>query len=83
MADRKGIESVIKNFLEELGDDIVGRRVKKYIVDELESGRYLSDIIKDNYVKNRISDERAKEIITNSEVIKAVEDNLRMSLKGE
>lgn len=83
MTAKKKTQGIIEGFFSELGNDIAGQRVRKYIVDELESGRYLSDIIKDSYVRNRVSDERAKEIVANPDVIRAVEDSLKISLKGE
>lgn len=73
----------INDFMAELNGDIAGERVKKYIIEELALGRNLSDILTDPYVKNRISDGRIDELIANSDIINAVEENLKSSLKGE
>lgn len=75
--------NTIASFLAEFSGDLAGERVKKYIIEELDLGRNLSEILRDPYIKNRISDEKIEELIANSEIINAVEENLKASLKGE
>ncbi len=70
------LKKIINELLSELSLDIVEERVVNYIVRELRNGRRLSSILKDPYVKNRLSEERVKKVIENSEVISAVEEKI-------
>lgn len=72
MAERK-LKEILKNFIEELNYDVVEERIINYIIRELHAGRSLKGILKDNYIKNRISQEQLDHILENPEIIEAVE----------
>lgn len=79
----KNHHGIVSEFLASLSGDVAGLRVKKYIIEELEIGRSLNEILKDPYVKNRISESKADELIANSDIINAVKESLKASLEGE
>ncbi|MDI6891628.1 MAG: hypothetical protein QMD08_01315 [Actinomycetota bacterium] len=68
---------IVRKFLEDLSTDVVEERVVNYIIRELHLGRSLSTILKDPYVRNRIDEERLGHILGNSEIIGAVEEELK------
>ncbi|MDP3012989.1 MAG: hypothetical protein Q8M92_02020 [Candidatus Subteraquimicrobiales bacterium] len=75
MPDSK-IRQVVQKFLEELSEDIVEERVVAYVIKELHLGRRLPQILKDPYVRNRMSEERVVKVLENPEIISAVEEEL-------
>lgn len=77
------LQKVIKQFFDDLSEDIAGERVLKYIIREIDLGRLLSDILRDPYVKNRLSEEKVEQIISRPEIIQAVEEKIEKSFKGE
>jgi hypothetical protein len=85
MEDRpkSAFKRLIDQLVKDLSQDIAGQRVLKYIVKELHKKRDLPDILNDSYVKNRISDERADELIADPEIIQAVEEGLKLTFKEE
>jgi len=54
-----------------------------YIVREVHMGRKLSAVIQDPYVKNRVNEERLGQILENTEIIEAVEEELNEAFKGK
>lgn len=78
---KSAFKRLVDQLVNDLSEDIAGERVLKYIVKELHKSRDLSSILKDPYVKNRISDERAEELISSPEIISAVEEGLKAVFK--
>lgn len=78
---KSAFKRLVDQLVSDLSEDIAGERVLKYIVKELHKKRDLSDILKDPYVKNRISDERAEELVSSPEIISAVEEGLKAAFK--
>ncbi len=70
------LRKIITDFFEELSLSLVEERVINYIIRELHSGRRLSSILKDPYIKNRISEERISHILENKKLIEAVEEEI-------
>ncbi len=69
----KKVKDLLKKFIEELSQDVSEERVLNYIIRELHLGRSLKSIIQDNYIKNRVNEEKLAHILENPEVIDAVE----------
>ncbi len=76
-----GLRKIIKEMLEDAGQDVIEVRVINYVVRELHLGRRLSAILQDPYIKNRIEEERLAHILESTEVIQAVEDELNKAFK--
>ena len=74
---------IIREFLEEMGSDVVEERVINYIIRELHVNRKLRDILQDPYVKNRLTEEKIERVVENKEVIQAVEKELTEAFKKE
>ena len=74
------INDRIKKFIDEMAVDPIEERVVEYVVREVHQGRRLMEVIEDPYVRNRLSDEKRAEILENSEVIDALEQEIRSSM---
>ena len=74
--------SIINKFFEEMRFDVTDERVMNYIVREVHLGRKLSEVIQDNYIKNRVGEERLGQILEHKEVIEAVETELTRAFKA-
>jgi hypothetical protein len=70
----------IKNFFSEMATDPVEERVVEYVVREVRNGRRLMEVIDDPYVRNRLNDEKRSEILDNSEIVEALEQEIRASM---
>ncbi len=81
MADERGIAKVIKKFLDEASIDVLEERVIAYIVRELHNGRKIAAILNDPYVRNRVNEDRLNEILENSEILEAVQEELNKAFK--
>jgi len=76
-----GLRKIIKEMLEDAGQDVIEVRVINYVVRELHMGRRLSAILQDPYIKNRIEEERLAHILESTEVIQAVEEEINKAFK--
>jgi len=74
------INDRIKQFFDEMAVDVIEERVVEYVVREVHQGRRLMEVIDDPYVRNRLSDEKRAEILENSEIIDALEQEIRASM---
>lgn len=70
----------IKNFFSEMASDPVEERVVEYVVREVRNGRRLMEVIEDPYVRNRLSDDKRAEVLDNSEIVEALELEIRASM---
>jgi len=74
------INDRIKQFFDEMAVDVIEERVVEYVVREVHQGRRLMEVIDDPYVRNRLSDEKRADILENSEIIDALEQEIRASM---
>jgi hypothetical protein len=51
-------------------------RMATYVIREHDRGRPLSEILEDNYVKNRCSGEQIKRLLDRPEIIRAIGDDV-------
>ncbi len=77
------INDRIKQFIDDMASDVVEDRVVEYVVREVHNGRRLMDVIDDPYVRNRLSDDRRSAVLENSEIIEALEKEIRASMRTD
>ncbi|PKQ17279.1 MAG: hypothetical protein CVT67_00250 [Actinobacteria bacterium HGW-Actinobacteria-7] len=70
----------IKLFFDEMATDVVEERVIEYVVREVHNGRRLMEVIDDPYVRNRLSEDKLAKVLENSEIIEALEQEIRSSM---
>jgi hypothetical protein len=51
-------------------------RISQYVIREHHRGRPLSEILEDNYVKNRCTDEQIQRLLDRPEIVQAIGDDL-------
>jgi hypothetical protein len=66
----------IRKFLDELSIDELGDRAVEYVVREVGNGRKLEDVLRDPYVRNRLSEEKLQKVLATPEVIDAIERSI-------
>ena len=71
----------VKAFLDELATDEAEERVLEYTIREVNSGRRLSEVLKDPFVRNRLSAERVDHVLENPEVLAALEEQISASFE--
>ena len=71
----------LKAFLDELATDEAEERVLEYTIREVNSGRRLSEVLKDPFVRNRLSAERVDHVLENPEVLAALEEQISASFE--
>ncbi len=76
------INERLKQFLEDLTADPVEERVVEYVIREVHNGRTLMEVIADPYVRNRLSDEKREELLQNTEVIEALEQEIQTAFQA-
>jgi hypothetical protein len=67
---------MLQEFMDELAHDVVEERVVEYAVREVRGGRKLAEVLKDPYVKNRLSDDKLARILENPELVSVVEEQI-------
>jgi hypothetical protein len=75
------INDRMKRFFQDLAADPVEERVVEYVIREVHNGRRLMDVIDDPYVKNRLNEEKVKGILENTEVMDALESEIRSAFE--
>jgi len=55
----------------QFGIGVLERRALTYIIDELDAGRELFDILKDPYIKNRIDPAKQRQLLADHELLDA------------
>ncbi len=73
----------ITNFFKELSVDLLEERIVNYIIRELKNGRRLPSILKDPYIKNRLSEEEMTRLLENPELIATLEEEINKSFKEQ
>lgn len=76
------INERLKRFLEDLTTDPVEERVVEYVIREVHNSRTLMDVINDPYVRNRLNEEKRDELLQNSEVIEALEQEIHSAFQA-
>jgi len=72
----------IKRFFDEMTTDAIEERVIEYVIREVHNGRRLMEVIEDPYVRNRLTDGKREEILENSEIVDALELEIRQSMNA-
>lgn len=67
------VASAVRRLLEDLSEDVAEERVVQYVMRQVRSGRLLSRVLADPFVRNRLSDERIAHVLENPQVLEAVE----------
>lgn len=70
------INERIRQLFQEMASDPVEDRVVEYVIREVHNGRRLMDVIKDPYVRNRLSDEKVQGVLENPQVVDALEQEI-------
>jgi len=73
----------IRKFLEELSTDELEDRVIEYVVREVGNGRKLEDALSDPYVRNRLSEEKLRQVLENPGVIDALERSIKTAFASK
>ena len=76
------INERMRQFFEEIASDPVEERVIEYVVREVHNGRRLLEVKEDPFVRNRLSDARREEVLEDSAVIDALEEEIRSAFKA-
>lgn len=64
------------DFFESLFENPTERRINEYIIREIDNGRSMFEILDDPYIKNRVPEERRRQLLENPEVIEAFMNEL-------
>lgn len=67
----------IKRFFDDMASDAVEERVIEYVVREVHKGRRLMEVIDDPFVRNRLNDARRADMLENTEIVEALEAEIR------
>lgn len=79
----KSLKDRITNFFKELSVDLLEERIVNYIVRELKNGRRLPSILRDPYIKNRLSDEELVRLLENPQLIETLEKEINKTFKQQ
>ncbi|MCL2324075.1 MAG: hypothetical protein FWC48_00650 [Actinomycetia bacterium] len=66
----------------QFGIGLIERRAITYIIDEMDVGRQLFDILKDPYIKNRIDPVKMQQLIADPELLDAFKEEIEKVRKG-
>jgi hypothetical protein len=72
----------MKQFFEHLTADPIEERVVEYVIREVHNGRRLMEVMNDPYVRNRLSDAKRAEVLENTEVIEALEEEIHSAFQA-
>ena len=75
------VNSRIMSFFEDMASDAIEERVVEYVVREVHKGRRLAEVTNDPYVRNRLNEARRDEILENTEIVEALEQEIRESFQ--
>ncbi len=74
------INERIKQLMSDMSSDMLEERVVEYVVREVHNGRKLMEVIDDPYVRNRLSDDKRAAVLENTEIIDALEQEIKSSM---
>jgi len=72
----------IKRFFEDMATDAIEERVIEYVIREVHKGRRLMEVLDDPYVRNRLNESKRDEILENSEIVDALEHEIRHTMSS-
>ena len=75
------INERIKQFFSDLATDPVEERVIEYVIREVRNGRRLMEVMEDPFVRNRLNDSKRADILENSEIIDALEEEIHSAFQ--
>ena len=75
------INERIMQFFDDIATDALEERVIEYVVREVRTGRRLMEVIDDPYVRNRLNEDKRAAVLENTEVIEALEQEIKASMK--
>jgi DNA anti-recombination protein RmuC len=78
-----GISDSIRAFLRELSKDELEERVVEYVVREIGNGRRLDDVLRDPYVRNRLSEQKLRRVLENPGVMEALEQSISSAFENK
>ncbi len=70
------IDERMQQFFADLTTDPVEERVIEYVIREVHSGRPLADVMKDPFVRNRLTESKRDAVLENSAVLDALEEEI-------
>ena len=76
------INQRIKEFFEDITTDAEQERVVEYVIREMHKGRRLMEVVEDPYVRNRMNEDRRAEVFANTDIIDALEQEIRETMTG-
>ena len=76
------INERMKQFFAELKTDPVEERVIEYVIREVHAGRSLLDVMNDPFVRNRLSEAKRDDVLENSAVVEALEEEIRSAFQS-
>jgi hypothetical protein len=76
------INERMKQFFADITADPVEDRVVEYVIREVHNGRRLMEVMEDPYVRNRLSDAKRAEVLENTEVIEALEEEIHTAFQA-
>jgi hypothetical protein len=76
------INERMKQFFADITSDPVEDRVVEYVIREVHNGRRLMEVMEDPYVRNRLSDAKRAEVLENTEVIEALEEEIHTAFQA-
>ncbi len=76
------INERMKQFFADITSDPVEDRVVEYVIREVHNGRRLMEVMDDPYVRNRLSDAKRAEVLENTEVIEALEEEIHSAFQA-
>lgn len=77
------MQKIISDFLESLSLDVVEERIVNYIVREVRMGRKFSAVLQDPYIRNRLSEQQASDLLESPEVLNAIEKELEKAFEAQ
>jgi hypothetical protein len=81
--DVTDLSDKIRKFLEEISTDELEDRVIEYVVREVGNGRKFEDALRDPYVRNRLSEEKLRQVLENPDVIDALERSIKTAFASK
>lgn len=76
------VAGAVRKLLEDLSEDVAEERVVQYVIREVATGRKVSAVLEDPFVRNRLSDERIARVLENPSVLDAVEREIVASYEN-
>jgi hypothetical protein len=75
------INERMKQFFADLATDPVEERVVEYVIREVRNGRRLMEVMDDPFVRNRLSESKRADVLENTEIIDALEDEIHSAFQ--